>query len=264
MSRVNLVGKLSFKFQLALLKHHGVKISTALLDCCILCQVPCLRWQATRACGECWMDTVRKVLLTLHDGDVMERLQLQLPLAGSVSHHEEAGAEEEERRLGTLFCFIYELASSRCWSQIQFAMLCPQFLAVVWHEDLELRSHGLQRAKKIWQAVLEAEGVVYERPNSARVQRATLKQLRRCLDDCAWHQLQLSRESYAVCQKAGWRADDEQLRIMTHRLFARPCTTKHFLEDCFAHAADMSKRHAKGLVMQRCLFRHDKGFPVAG
>ena len=195
-----------------------------------------------------------QTLRSIHDADKIQRLGLVLPTGLEISGH--TGEQHQEasagyQRLESFFTFLYELCSARCWSQIQFAMMCPQFLAICWHESRTARITGLAKAQSIWQAMLAAEGVAFELPGSPEVSKAVRKIVKQCLDDCAWHELQVSRESYSVCRAAHWQPADEQLRILTHRLFGRPCTTKYFLEDCFNHCSDLARRHAKGMVMQR-------------
>ena len=160
---------------------------------------------------------------------------------------------EAESNLALFLRFIVELSSSRVWSQIQFSMLIPQLLAILWHESQDVRKEGLQQAHRIWQAILDAEAIVYDRPTAPQLPAAVKKCLAKCLTDIAFNQLQIARESYSVCRAADWSPNDPELRLFSHRLFARPCSTKSFLEDVFAHLSDLSKRHAKGMTMQRCL-----------
>ena len=220
-------------------------------------EVPSLRFQASRASGAAWMDTVLQTASLLNDAEILRCLQITLPLQ---SHDMQTGEpvmldenDSENKRLEVFWNYLCELCSSRCWSQVQFAMLVPQLLAVVWHESHEVRQEGLQRARAIWGAVLEAENLVYGTEPGDTVSKKTHKTIAKCLGDCAWHCLQLARESYSVCHSCSWNPADEQLRLLTHRLFARPCTTKHFLEDSFNHLADLARRHMKGQTMQRSL-----------
>ena len=204
---------------------------------------------------------MQRTLELLHEEDVIRRLGLEIPLAGAVPQPPgvpgAAGYDSEQKaglaRLEQLFSYLVELCSARCWSQIQFAMLCPQFLAIVHHDSLQVRGQGLNRARQIWDAVLAAEQIVFETPKSPTVSKATRVLVTQCLTDCAWNVLQVARESCSVCRKAKWSYQDRELRLLTERLFARPSTTKFFLEDCFNHCGDVARRHAKGMVMQRPL-----------
>ena len=220
-----------------------------------LTKVATLRWQASRAVGATWMATVLSTLRLLHDADVLACLDITLPLEapglGPSDTVDDDGSEQS--RLELFFRFLYELGASRCWSQIQFSMLCPQFLAAIWHESMDVRAESLARARDIWKAVLAAEDVVYEKPDAPQESERIRKPLKKCLDDMGWNSLQIARESYSVARAAEWSPGDSQLRQLAHKLFARPCTTKHFLEDAFAHISDIAKRHMKGQTMQRSL-----------
>ena len=161
---------------------------------------------------------------------------------------------EENERLEQFWKLLYEICSARCWSQVQYVMLVPNLLAIVWHENRDIRSEGLTRAQHIFDAVFAAETLVYgTQQGETDASKRTVKEVERCLNDCAWNRLQLSREAFAVCRAAQFDHTDEQLRLLTHRLFARPATTKHMLEDSFGHMSDVAKRHMKGQTMQRLL-----------
>ena len=199
---------------------------------------------------------MQETLFLLQDTEVLNALQITLPLDMPDMDNLRRGGDPaqssaESERLALFFKFLCELSSSHCWSQMQFAMLVPQPLAAIWHDDLHLRTKALEWARIICDAVLAAEEIVYDMPGAPEISKATLAQLDRCLKDVGLNGLQLARESISVRRACQWNPADEQLRLLTHRLFARPPTTKHFLEDCFAHLADLSKRHMKGLTMQR-------------
>ena len=197
-------------------------------------------------------------LRALHDPDVIQCFNVVLPLPGQGRSDPDADSchpddTEVESNLALFFRFTVELSSSRVWSQMQFAILIPQLLAIVWHESQEVRYEGLQQAKRIWQAILDAEAIVHDRPTAPQLPVPVKKCLQKCLTDLAWNRLQIARESYSVCRAADWSPGDSELRLFSHRLFARPCSTKSFLEDVFAHLSDLAKRHSKGMTMQRCL-----------
>ncbi|OLP98168.1 hypothetical protein AK812_SmicGene19418 [Symbiodinium microadriaticum] len=128
-------------------------------------QVPSLRFQASRASGQCWMQTVLDTAKLINDREILMRLQVRLPVQ-TVSM--ETGAPvllqpdaEENERLEQFWKLLYEICSARCWSQVQYVMLVPNLLAIVWHENRDIRSEGLTRAQHIFDAVFAAETLVY-------------------------------------------------------------------------------------------------------
>eukprot|EP00439_Symbiodinium_sp_Y106_P073461 s481_g13.t2 len=213
--------------------------------------VPCLRWQAARAAGHTWFSTILDTVQLLHDAEVLSCLDILIPVTAAFVVSEEQEDPEEQARLQLFFRFLCELCSARSWSQMQFATLCPQFLAVIFHDSLDVRQAGLAKAKEIWTAVLAAEKIVHDSPGAPLVSQPVKAKLATCLRELAWNQLLLARESFSVCRAGDWDHSFGQLRILGHRLFGRPTTTKHFLEDGFAHLSDIAKRHMKGQTMQR-------------
>ena len=192
-----------------------------------------------------------------HDPDVIKCLDISIVLTATGQRvafdRNDPHAIEEQARLAKFFRFLYEVAAAHSWSQIQFAMFCPQFLAVTWQSSFDVRKDGLLRAKSLWDSMLQAEAVVFEKPHAPQLAKRVKAKVEQCMTDAAWNGLQISREAFSCCRASDWDPAAEEVRLLTHRLFGRPSTTKHFLEDAFAHISDISKRHMKGQTMQRRL-----------
>ena len=142
-----------------------------------------------------------------------------------------------------------EISSARSWSQCQYTVCVPNMFAIVHHEKFEDRERGLHVLKRIWEAVLNAERVLSHPETDADV-RASLRQV---LDHMAWHKGQVARELFLVCQNGKWKAGDQQIRQLAFYLFGTPANTKHFLEDTFAHLADIVKRMVRNCKISKNL-----------
>ena len=213
-----------------------------------------MRWQAERACGSFYR-TILRTLGLLHADSVLEKLGISFPPTDAnfaIEEHDLYWVESERRTLQCFSNFLIHLAAYRAWSQMQFTMMLPQALACVHHETVRVRQEGLDRLEGFVEAVLNIENAVYhDNPNP--LPRRLKAKVERLLQDVSWTVLQLARECMATCRDCHFDSGDEELRRLTFLLFGRMANTKYFLEDVFNHVADVSRRHAKNHVMQRCL-----------
>lgn len=192
-----------------------------------------------------------QTLALIHSGEVLSELGF-ISLATSTARPENldsAWVEEQGKLLRSFFTLLVELASARCWSQVHHAMCLPNILSRVHDEQVEMRDRGLNSARQVWRAVLRAEEIVYNEPDS--LPAATLASLRKCLYEMAWNRQQLSREAYAVCENGQWKATDGDVRALSFALFARPMNTKMYLEDMFGHVSSTIKRLSKNDKAQK-------------
>ena len=79
--------------------------------------------------------------------------------------------------------FLIAIASARAWSQSMFSCLMPQLVAGALHPNPDVAQGTCAIMGRLTEAVLEAEKQASENPD-----------LKRCLADMAWNQLQLARE----------------------------------------------------------------------
>lgn len=124
------------------------------------------------------------------------------------------------------------------------------------HAEPRERARGIKYLKLTWERVLHAEKLVDDEATDLEV-RETLRQV---LNDLAWHKSQVARELYLVGKAGGWDEKDPETRRLGFLLFATPANTKHFLEDCFAHLADVAKRGARHVKLSKYLNMTGKVF----
>ena len=79
-----------------------------------------------------------------------------------------------------LWAYLLALASTRTWSEIQHAVLCPQMIACASHTNRQAARAGMDRQRRIWEAVLRAEDVTLN--GAGDVGGADRKALRRYVE----------------------------------------------------------------------------------
>ena len=156
---------------------------------------------------------------------------------------------QHEEILGKLLNYIIELSSARCWSQILFSTCLPNLLACLHHRERSHRIAGLQCVRATWQAVLHAERTLADDETPAAIKLA----LKNIVAGMAWNVTQLSREIFAMGERADWGVDDYELRRLAFLMFAAPANTKHFLEDSLSHLSDVIKRFSRQHRMSKRL-----------
>ena len=207
-----------------------------------------LRWRASRAKGGTWWPTVVSVLTSIHDPETMKRLHIPLTM------NDNENGTLKKFHLDVLSKYValcIEIASARCWSQCQHTICLPNAFAMVHHESLDARDRALNMVKNLWNAILHAEEVL-QKPDLDAELKLALKQV---LDHCAWHKGQVAKELFLVCRLGNWQATDPEIRKLGWFLFGNPANTKHFLEDTFAHLADVVKRISRNFKLSKTLCR---------
>ena len=145
--------------------------------------------------------------------------------------------------------YAWKFAPARCWSQCQYYICIPNAFASVHHSDMGGREKGLKVVQKVWNAVLQAEKILKD----DRVDVAVKDALEQIMAHMSWHKSQVARELFLVCEAGGWRFSDQQIRQLGFYLFNLPANSKYFLEDTFAHLADISKRIGRNLKISKKL-----------
>ncbi|CAL1172051.1 unnamed protein product [Cladocopium goreaui] len=216
-----------------------------------------LRWRAARAKGQTWWPTVVKTMCSINDPETMKMLHIPL-----TARENDFGLDVHKQILEKYSKLCIEISSARSWSQCQYTICVPNMFAIVHHESFEHRERGMNVLKRIWEAVLNAEKVL-SHPDTRADVRASLKQV---LDHMAWHKGQVARELFLVCQQGEWKAGDQQIRQLGFYLFGTPANTKHFLEDTFAHLADIVKRMVRNCKISKnliCSYKLSFSLPSA-
>ncbi|CAE7810340.1 unnamed protein product [Symbiodinium sp. CCMP2592] len=200
-------------------------------------------------------DNLRSMCRVFYDSELLHSLGVSNTKGASYVLTPEEVAEkpwlcDELDRMQRYFDYTMEICSARAWSQIQFVMLLPHNLSLVYHPNHQQRAPAMQHIKSICEATLQAEAVVTGQAESA-LDAAAKRVLRTCLTDMGWSQTQIGRECMAVLREARYDPTDDNLRLQAFLLHARPQNTKFHLEDTFAGLADVVKRNSKSAVMTR-------------
>ncbi len=201
-----------------------------------------MRWRARRARGQTWFSTVVQTMCSINNPKTMKRLHISLGVNRNNTAEEIAILEQYAK-------LCIEISSARCWSQCQYTICLPNAFALVHHPESEERVRGMAYCKKIWESVLHAERILKDDTVPADV----VDSLQKVMKDLAWNKGQVARELYVVCQAGGWNPTDEQTRTLGFYLFSTHANTKHFLEDCFSHLADVVKRIARHVKLSKNL-----------
>ena len=205
-----------------------------------------LRWRASRARGHTWWPTVIETMCSIHDPETVKRLHISLNRGSGPN----VGRPNVEVDILTQYAKLcMEICSARCWSQCQYCICIPNAFASVHHSDTGEREKGLKLVQKVWNAVLQAEETLKDDRLDAGVRDA----LEQIMAHMSWHKSQVARELFLVCEAGGWRFSDQQIRQLGFYLFSPPANSKHFLEDTFAHLADISKRIGRNLKISKKL-----------
>ena len=209
-------------------------------------QEPTLRWRAERARGQTWYPTVVEILLSIHKAETLKRLHISTQ---SVRANDEHVLKDELAILTKYVNLALEICAARSWSQCQFTICVPYAFALVHHRETAEREKGIKYVKKLWDAVLHAERVMADPATDGSVKDS----LGQIMKHMAWHKSQIACEIYMVCNSGGWTHVDPETRELAFSMFGAPANTKHFLEDCFAHLADLAKRVARHVKMSKSL-----------
>ena len=196
-------------------------------------------------------------MCSINDPETMKMLHIPL-----TAGENDFGLDVHKQILEKYSKLCIEISSARSWSQCQYTICVPNMFAIVHHESFEHRERGMNVLKRIWEAVLNAEKVL-SHPDTRADVRASLKQV---LDHMAWHKGQVARELFLVCQQGEWKAGDQQIRQLGFYLCGTPANTKHFLEDTFAHLADIVKRMVRNCKISKnliCSYKLSFSLPSA-
>ena len=213
----------------------------------------CLAWQAQRCAGH-WFTFVLESLATIHDPNVVGKfITIEVGSVDSPPEDEdEPWIAEEIQKIKTYMMLLIELASARSWSQIMYSNCSPNNLASIFHPDQRVAQQLLNLNRTVWTGVLAAEGIVYGRDPAVPKDLKAEVRKRLCNDVC-WNQLQLAREAFIICDRAGWVVGDPLVQQLGHRMFGVPANTKFDLEDLFAHLASVSKTSSLATPMSKSL-----------
>ena len=214
-----------------------------------------MNFQTRRAIGA-WFGTALRTVRLIHDPAALRRFGISIsalaPAAAAENPlHEAEWFLDERRKIKEFFDLLIEVAAARSWSQVQFSVCQPEALAVVLHADQHLSEIALREQRQVWRAVLRAEHLL---ANGA-LEEADAAALKSLMQDLAWNNLQVARESYLVAEQCAWRPSDTRFRAQVSALLGGPCQTKFELEDLFAHLASVARASNLPVAMNKRLVR---------
>ena len=200
-----------------------------------------------------WYKPMVETVLSIHDVEVCRLLAVSTSSAGITREEAEQDAwfQQQARILQVYENFVINLAAERVWAQIPFHSTLPQLLASVFHPDPACAAQGMRSIREICSGVLLAEQKVLS--GDEAVDPFVKTALSRILADLAWHKTQIGRETMAVCKAGDWSPNDVETRRQGFSLWGAPVTTKFHLEDAFAHASTVVKRHGKDSKLGKLL-----------
>ena len=231
----------------------GVRLFSHVAFTCNSDQAASLQWAADRATGHGWFNRVLQTLASIHDPEMLELCGVTA-VADVLPGAELAGQEwfqQEVQNLMDLWAYLLALASTRTWSEIQHAVLCPQMIACASHTNRQAARAGMDRQRRIWEAVLRAEDVTLN--GAGDVGGADRKALGAMLNDAAFNRLHFARECAVHCKQAGWDPDYEDIKQLNRAMYSKPLNSKFDLEDTFAHLAAVHKLSTKATQFNKNL-----------
>ena len=120
----------------------------------------------------------------LESEDLFRKLGMEtasIPLDAEVQ--QTPWVQEEFALTRMVFTLISNVAAARSWSQAMFGIQLPQLCAGMLHENPDAKQGACNLMAVISRAILAAEKKADEN-----------KPLNSCMEDMAWHKLQLARE----------------------------------------------------------------------
>ena len=191
-------------------------------------------WAAKRAAGD-WFRTVQDILRTPSKYSVLKRLRFTMEAANPADSF--TWEEEEQATAELLVKFSHELAARYAWAFIPTSCNMPQAFAVYLLPDSEERARFVKRLKDDLLPVYEAEQHFKECVNKDLVKAAKMETV---LSHVGWCYHQLPREILGRLIQCDFDPLNADCRQLCAKLYRGSGTTKHCLEDTFAHLQGMS------------------------
>lgn len=208
----------------------------------------CLLWQAKQAVGDAWMDTIYQIIDTLEDEPVLASLRLSVGAPVVHEHDEDHGdhgdhgdsgdhvfvrdhafealVKVEDDTAAQFARMVFELASTRCWSQLHHGMF-PNIFACVFHPNAKKAKASMITAKRMFHVLCRAHAL-----------RTKVPGVSKALADIATHEHQIVLEACVLSENCGWDYKNKPLRAFLFRVFSGPTNTKTNLEDMFNEIRD--------------------------
>jgi hypothetical protein len=151
-------------------------------------------------------------------------------------YHPQFGKEEVLK----YYKLIVAIASARVMSQMIFVITMPSVTSLVFSTTTTARTRGMELIRGIDSSITSA--LRYASTRAGKLQ----KLMQKCLDDVAFHKLQIVNEAFQVCRNSGWDHAGTEIRTISWQLHSGPPSTKSTLEDVFNHLQHVAARQQKG------------------
>ena len=204
-------------------------------------------WAARRAAGtKHWWQTSQNILSLTHSHKVLQRLRITMKPQGAPAVSPDAPwIQQELKSLNLLVDFGHELISRYIWAHIPFMCNVPENLAVFLLEGKD-QERAVRFVQSLLEAVYAAE-IHWKALSSTNVSKASL--LEKVFNQMGWLHHQLAREVLARLIQENFSVTSRDILVMCRMLFEASTTTKHVLEDVFAHLHKMCSRSSTNKKM---------------
>ncbi len=190
-------------------------------------------WAAERARAiNSWFKTALEVIGTAQSSEFARRLRLGTFADPYPIDSEDATVIAERRVAEKAVDLALVVAGRYIWAHLPFLFGIPQMWAVYLLPDPDQRKEQVDRLKEIISAVVAAEKRWFE---LSAADNREAKGLELVFKNIGWIYYQLSRECMALAIQSGYSASCLKCRRLAAKLYRGSSSTKHCLEDTFAH-----------------------------
>lgn len=145
-------------------------------------QLGLARWSATRALCS-WSKCIVETLGLLESKELFQKLDMETSgVTMKEDRQKEPRVQEELALTRMVYALLIHVSAARAWSQSMFSMCLPQVCAGMLHENPDAKQGSCNLMRRISDAILAAE------------RKMAKPGLAQCLDQMAWHKLQVARE----------------------------------------------------------------------
>ena len=145
-------------------------------------QLGLARCSADRALGF-WSKCIVESFRLLESKELFQKLGMETSgVTMAEDRRNESWVQEELALTRMVYNMLIHVSAARAWSQTMFSMRLPQLCAGMLHENLDAKQGSCHVMHRITDAVLAAE------------RKMGKPGVTQCLDQMAWHKLQVARE----------------------------------------------------------------------
>ena len=195
---------------------------------------------AERSVGKkSWWATARKILEATYGVKLLQRLNFTRPHE-QIPHDSDHTWLRQEQDLAQLACdFGHELFARYVWANIPFMFNLPQAFALYLLADRDARAAALEILGGVLTSVFNAQQHWRECLTRDKQKAHDLETV---FNHIGWCHHQLATELLAFMLQSDFNPDHVPCRQLAAKLFRGSSTTKHCLEDVFAHLQSMTAK----------------------